>query len=196
MFIILYFSRMQLLFGTCLLMLSLLHGKQNLWWLTDGHCTKCVSSSRSWHSVHFSVGFGGVGLPLLELLAPVPLLGLPPFGPLDGPPPPPFCGPLPAELLPGLATSAADGDWLIGGPLLDPLAPIPLGPPALEFVVEFPPMLTGPATLVASPSGFVLFGVPLFACWATSVDVTVVLDTCREPDDLRPLEEPAKMRSG
>lgn len=34
-------------------------GKQNLWcgWL--GHCTKCVSSSRSWHSVHLSSGAGG-----------------------------------------------------------------------------------------------------------------------------------------
>jgi len=27
-------------------------GKQNLWLGTDGHCTKCVSSSLSWHNVH------------------------------------------------------------------------------------------------------------------------------------------------
>lgn len=49
---------------TCLLMLSRLHGKQNLWWFTDGHCTKCVSSSRSWQSVHLSVGFGAGAAPL------------------------------------------------------------------------------------------------------------------------------------
>lgn len=36
-------------------MLSREHGKQNLCWPTDGHCTKCVSSSRSWQSVHLSV---------------------------------------------------------------------------------------------------------------------------------------------
>lgn len=35
----------------CCPMLSREHGKQNLWVDTDGHCTKCVSSSRSWHSV-------------------------------------------------------------------------------------------------------------------------------------------------
>jgi len=39
----------------CRLMLSLEQGKQNLWWGTDGHWTKCVSSNRSWHSVHLSV---------------------------------------------------------------------------------------------------------------------------------------------
>jgi hypothetical protein len=32
-------------------MLSRLHGKQNLWWATDGHCTKWVSSSLSWQMV-------------------------------------------------------------------------------------------------------------------------------------------------
>ena len=37
----------------CLLMESLEQGKQNLWSAMDGHCTKWVSSSRSWHSVHF-----------------------------------------------------------------------------------------------------------------------------------------------
>lgn len=36
---------------TCRLMLSRLHGKQNLWWATDGHWTKWVSSSRSWQIV-------------------------------------------------------------------------------------------------------------------------------------------------
>lgn len=41
---------------TCLLMLSRLHGKQNLWWATDGHWTKWVSSSRSWQIVPRSRG--------------------------------------------------------------------------------------------------------------------------------------------
>lgn len=35
----------------CCFMLSLEHGKQNLCEGTEGHCTKCVSSKRSWHSV-------------------------------------------------------------------------------------------------------------------------------------------------
>lgn len=43
----------------CRLMLSRLHGKQNLWWGTDGHCTKWVSSSRSWHRVHLRVAAVG-----------------------------------------------------------------------------------------------------------------------------------------
>lgn len=53
---------------TCRLILSRLHGKQNLWWFTDGHCTKWVSSSRSWHNVHFSVGFGAGVAPAVVLL--------------------------------------------------------------------------------------------------------------------------------
>lgn len=44
----------------CRLMLSREHGKQNLWWGTLGHCTKCVSSSRSWHNVHFKVVVVGI----------------------------------------------------------------------------------------------------------------------------------------
>lgn len=36
---------------TCRLMLSRLHGKQNLWWATEGHWTKWVSSNRSWQIV-------------------------------------------------------------------------------------------------------------------------------------------------
>ncbi len=35
----------------CCLMLSREQGKQNLWDATEGHCTKCVSSSLSWQSV-------------------------------------------------------------------------------------------------------------------------------------------------
>lgn len=102
---------------TCRLMLSLLHGKQNLWWFTDGHCTKWVSSNRSWHNVHFNVGFGaGVG------------------------PAAPVVGTIPSG----------------GGPF---------------------PILTA---------------IPGWDCCA-SVDVTVVLDTCREPDERRPLDEPGKI---
>lgn len=97
-------------------MLSLLHGKQNLWWLTDGHWTKCVSSSLSWQIVHFSVGFG--------------------------------------------AGAAGAGATDVGIPPSDTV-----GPPTL-----------------ATP--------PFALAWA-SVDVTVVLETCLEPDDLLPLEEPA-----
>lgn len=49
----------------CRLIESLEHGKQNLWCATLGHCTKCVSSRRSWHRVHFSVvgGTGAASLP-------------------------------------------------------------------------------------------------------------------------------------
>jgi hypothetical protein len=62
----------------CLLILSLEHGKQNLWWGTEGHWTKCVSSSRSWHSVHLSVVVLGTA-PGAPVLAPPP--GLAPVSP-------------------------------------------------------------------------------------------------------------------
>lgn len=112
---------------TCRLMLSRLHGKQNLWWLTDGHCTKCVSSRRSWQIVHFNVGFGAV------------------VGP---------------------AVPVADADC----------SPSTGGGPLTAFGADGgPPGPAGPAP-----------------CWAAcaSEDVTVVLDTCRDPDDRRPLDEP------
>ena len=111
-------------------MLSLLHGKQNLWWLTDGHCTKWVSSSLSWQIVHFNVGLGAaVG-----------------FGPVLG-------TPLTSGIPPG-------GRFpFVGTPFPFPIA------------------------------GAILL---LFDCCA-SVDVTVVLDTCREPEDRRPLDEPAQI---
>ena len=46
------------------LMLSLEQGKQNLWLGTEGHCTKCVSSNRSWQIVQhrgplFAMGESG-----------------------------------------------------------------------------------------------------------------------------------------
>ena len=43
----------------CRLMLSLEQGKQNLCSDTDGHCTKCVSSSRSLHKVHLRLSMEG-----------------------------------------------------------------------------------------------------------------------------------------
>lgn len=45
------FTEAMTIFLTCRLMLSRLHGKQNLWWATDGHWTKWVSSNRSWQIV-------------------------------------------------------------------------------------------------------------------------------------------------
>lgn len=89
----------------CRLILSLLQGKQNLWWGTDGHWTKCVSSNLSWHKVHFKTCAGAGAVTPSELLS-----------------------------LPGA------------------------------------PKLPAPA----------------------SVDVTVVEETCLEPEDLLPLEEPAE----
>lgn len=96
----------------CRFILSLLQGKQNLWCGTDGHCTKCVSSKRSWHSVHFNV----------------------------------------AAVVAGVA-----GDT-------------PSVPDDIPSGIEPPP--PPPA----------------------SVEVTVVDETCLEPDDLRPLDEPAKIK--
>lgn len=88
----------------CLLILSLLHGKQNLWWGTDGHCTKWVSSNLSWQRVHFKVVVG---------------VGVATFSPL-----------------------------------------------------------TSPSVALAMPPA--------------SVDVTVVEETCLDPEDLRPLDDPAE----
>lgn len=112
---------------TCRLMLSRLHGKQNLWWLTDGHWTKCVSSRRSWHIVHFSVGFG-------------------------------------AGVAPGVPAACAGGIPSTGG---GPLTAFGGG---------------GTAPGIGGPPAW-------FCCW-DSDDVTVVLDTWREPDERRPLDEP------
>lgn len=97
-------------------MLSRLQGKQNLWWLTEGHCTKCVSSNRSWHSVHFNVAVCTVGTDAADV------------------------GTVPSELC---------------GVVVALFAPTPGG-------------------------------------WldCASVLVTVVLETCLEPDDRRPLDDP------
>lgn len=47
-----------------------------------------------------------------------------------------------------------------------------------------------PSALAASPSALGPFRLPAPA----SVEVTVVEETCREPEDLRPLEEPAEKK--
>lgn len=167
-------------------MLSRLQGKQNLWWFTEGHCTKCVSSSRSWQIVHFSVGFGGVGLPPLAAPVEVPVAAAGPLPPLV-----PFA-PGVLLLLPGLTPSAAaEGDWLTD-PLLGPLGPPdpPFACPGAE-----PPGFGGGPPAPGSPMGLVPFVLlaAFAACALASVDVTVVLETCREPDDRRPLEDPGKI---
>ena len=51
-------------------MLSRLQGKQNLWWPFDGHCTKWVSSSRSWQRVHFSSAAPGTGSVTVDVATP------------------------------------------------------------------------------------------------------------------------------
>lgn len=109
-------------------MLSREHGKQNLCSCTEGHCTKCVSSSRSWHRVHLRV----------------------------------------AAAAAGAAAGAAPAAELAGGVWLDE-----------EFESDAEP-LPRPGS-----------GTP-FA--TASLELTVVELTCRLPDDLRPLDEPASTR--
>lgn len=59
--------------------------------------------------------------------------------------------------------------------------------------------LTVDVELLTFPGGaFTLFDgllLLLFDCDCASVDVTVVLETCREPDDLRPLDDPKEIFS-
>lgn len=71
----------------CRLMDSLEQGKQNLWWRTEGHCTKWVSSSRSVQMVHLRLLLGCGPSPPLEppLCAPGLLSPLEsPCRPVDG----------------------------------------------------------------------------------------------------------------
>lgn len=49
-------------------------------------------------------------------------------------------------------------------------------------------LLTFPGGALTLFNGLLLL--LLFDCDCASVDVTVVLETCRDPDDLRPLDEP------
>lgn len=56
---------------------------------------------------------------------------------------------------------------------------------------------TADVLLLTFPAGAfaLLFNVGLLLdCDCASVDVTVVLDTCRDPDDLRPLDDPKIMK--
>ena len=94
----------------CLLILSLEQGKQNLWWGTEGHWTKCVSSSRSWHRVHLSVVVLGTvpGAPLLA--PPTGLAPVSPALPVGVPvPSPPDDTPLP--LLLSLDVTVVELTW-------------------------------------------------------------------------------------
>lgn len=175
-------------------MLSRLQGKQNLWWFTDGHWTKWVSSRRSWQIVHLSVGLGGVGFPVLPPPVDVPVAPAGPPAPL--PPLPPPADPFAPEallLFPGLTPSTAtppDGDWPTEEPLFTP--PGPPEPLACPPTAPAGPVFGGGPPAPGSPIGFVpLVFAALAACALASVEVTVVLDTCLEPDDRRPLDEPS-----
>lgn len=54
----------------CLFILSRLQVKQNLWCGTLGHWTKWVSSRRSWHRVHLSIGADTCSAPVTWATAP------------------------------------------------------------------------------------------------------------------------------
>lgn len=151
----------------CRLMLSLEHGKQNLWCGTDGHWTKCVSSNRSWHSVHLSVVVLGVAADAGALVngivgATSGTVGAPVSTGVPPPPPDAPSGP------------AANADAFSAVPLAVPLPVVPAAAPPLA------PFTPAPAAPAAPP--------------LASLDVTVVELTCRLPDDLRPLDEPPTKR--
>ena len=55
---------------------------------------------------------------------------------------------------------------------------------------------TADVVLLTFPAGAfaLLFDGLLFECDCASVDVTVVLETCRDPEDLLPLDDPKMVR--
>lgn len=57
------------------------------------------------------------------------------------------------------------------------------------FTLRLDALLTG----IGMPGGKLAPGA--FCCCCASDDVTVVLDTCRDPDDLRPLEPACKNKN-
>lgn len=166
-------------------MLSRLQGKQNLWWLTDGHCTKCVSSSRSWHNVHLSVAFCAAAAAFDADAPPVAAAFAAFMPPLAGPllllPP----GPPPLLLPPTFASPPlAPGG---SGPLLPPaLPPLPLLTLTAPLLLALPPPTLLP---LPGPTCGVFAGLD-----CTSELVTVVLETWREPEERRPDDEPAVMK--
>lgn len=142
-------------------MLSLEHGKQNLWWGTDGHWTKCVSSNRSWHSVHLSVAVLAAAAAAAAALF---------IGTEGG-----TCGNV------GVVAS-------IGVPGATPSGPPPTGTDAFKAFPPLVPLAAGPPTPPGPLTpGTPAPGVPPPLA---SLDVTVVELTWRLPDDLRPLDEP------
>lgn len=133
-------------------MLSRLHGKQNLWWATDGHWTKWVSSNRSWQIVPETV--------------------------------------VKQKISDERSWMKSSGNLhfnvgLTGG--ADSVAGTLLASTDCPFTAD--------VALLTLPGGaLTLFDVGLlFDCDCASVDVTVVLETCRDPDDLRPLDDPMKI---
>lgn len=149
----------------CRLMLSLEHGKQNLWVGTDGHWTKCVSSNRSWHSVHFSVA----------VLAAAAAAAAAADALVSG-----TCGNVGAEASMGVPGATPSGPPPLTG--TDAFSALPAPVP----FAAGPPTPLGPLTPGTPAPG----ALPPFA----SLDVTVVELTCRLPDDLRPLDEPPTKR--
>lgn len=103
------------------LMLSRLQGKQNLCCGTEGHCTKCVSSRRSWHKVHLSVA-----------VLPPPVDGPPEeAGPTLGPPPAPATASgVPAPPPPSASldvVTVVELTWRLPDDLRPPADPIKIG---------------------------------------------------------------------
>lgn len=151
----------------CCLMLWREHGKQNLCDGADGHCTKCVSSSRSRHSVQHNAGVwdpGGAG-------APPPTPVTPGVGGAPG------VSAAATEESAGLLVGAEDGDR--GLPLFrrDPPLAAP-GPPPTTMVVEctrLPSLAGEPALSAAMMSAAIGDWVP---CWAVAPSGGVVREWC------------------
>lgn len=157
----------------CRLILSLEHGKQNLWWGTDGHWTKCVSSKRSWHNVHLSVAV------LAAAAAAAAAADAFVSGTEGG-----TCGNVGAAAsigVPGATPSGPPPPGADAFKALPPLVPLAAGPPTPPGPLTLGPLTPGTPAPGAPP--------PL-----ASLDVTVVELTWRLPDDLRPLDEPPTKR--
>lgn len=148
------------------LMLSRLHGKQNLWWATDGHCTKWVSSKRSLQIVPKS--HKNIKLAYCEW----------------------------SEEMNDNDDNDDEYKWYIH---------FKVGLTGVAFGIRLASVgwpLTGGGLLgvfcccccccCSCCCCCVLFDetLLLFDCDCASVDVTVVLETWRDPDDLLPLDEP------
>lgn len=152
----------------CCLMLWREHGKQNLCDGADGHCTKCVSSSRSRHSVQQSAG-AGAGVPG----APPPTPGTPGVGGAPGV----SGGATATDESAGLLDRAEEGER--GLPLFrrDP-PPGPPGPTPIIMVVECTRLasLAGEPALSAARMSAAMGDWP--PCWAVAPSGGVVREWC------------------